>query len=150
MARGCSSMVEHQPSKLDTRVRFPSPAPRRCGRHIVRSDFLQKSLLTHSVAAPFSFKTHGFEADFCFLASVTSLALTFIHPEKSQVALAGPHFFPNPHPSHGIWICFLSHFGQHGVELLWLHMAKVLDTAQFLRLATNGSGERERIIQALN
>ena len=24
---GCSSMVEHQPSKLDTRVRFPSPAP---------------------------------------------------------------------------------------------------------------------------
>ncbi|HIQ87879.1 MAG TPA: hypothetical protein IAD33_10440, partial [Candidatus Scatomorpha gallistercoris] len=40
-------------------------APRRCGRHIVRSDFLQKSLLTHSVAAPFSFKTHGFEADFC-------------------------------------------------------------------------------------
>ena len=34
------------------RVRFPPPAPRRCGRHIVRSDFLQKSLLTHSVAAP--------------------------------------------------------------------------------------------------
>ena len=25
-ARGCSSMVEHQPSKLDTWVRFPSPA----------------------------------------------------------------------------------------------------------------------------
>ncbi len=24
---GCSSMVEHQPSKLNTRVRFPSPAP---------------------------------------------------------------------------------------------------------------------------
>ena len=24
---GCSSMVEHQPSKLDTWVRFPSPAP---------------------------------------------------------------------------------------------------------------------------
>ena len=24
--RGCSSMVEHQPSKLDTWVRFPSPA----------------------------------------------------------------------------------------------------------------------------
>ena len=23
---GCSSMVEHQPSKLDTWVRFPSPA----------------------------------------------------------------------------------------------------------------------------
>ena len=26
MMRGCSSMVEHQPSKLDTWVRFPSPA----------------------------------------------------------------------------------------------------------------------------
>ena len=25
--RGCSSMVEQQPSKLMTRVRFPSPAP---------------------------------------------------------------------------------------------------------------------------
>ena len=24
---GCSSMVEHQPSKLIVRVRFPSPAP---------------------------------------------------------------------------------------------------------------------------
>src|SRR6202043_572304 len=24
---GCSSMVEQQPSKLNTRVRFPSPAP---------------------------------------------------------------------------------------------------------------------------
>ncbi len=27
--RGCSSMVEQQPSKLNTRVRFPSPAPVR-------------------------------------------------------------------------------------------------------------------------
>ena len=26
---GCSSMVEHQPSKLDTWVRFPSPASLR-------------------------------------------------------------------------------------------------------------------------
>ena len=26
MISGCSSMVEHQPSKLDTWVRFPSPA----------------------------------------------------------------------------------------------------------------------------
>src|SRR3954462_13902919 len=25
--RGCNSMVEQQPSKLNTRVRFPSPAP---------------------------------------------------------------------------------------------------------------------------
>ena len=28
--RGCSSMVEFQPSKLITRVRFPSPAPSMC------------------------------------------------------------------------------------------------------------------------
>ena len=27
LLRGCSSMVEQQPSKLNTRVRFPSPAP---------------------------------------------------------------------------------------------------------------------------
>ena len=29
---GCSSMVEHQPSKLDTWVRFPSPALFFCGK----------------------------------------------------------------------------------------------------------------------
>src|SRR5678815_3319715 len=27
LTRGCSSMVEQKPSKLTTRVRFPSPAP---------------------------------------------------------------------------------------------------------------------------
>src|SRR5437870_7289332 len=27
VTRGCSSMVEQKPSKLTTRVRFPSPAP---------------------------------------------------------------------------------------------------------------------------
>ena len=30
--RGCSSMVEQKPSKLTTRVRFPSPAPACCSR----------------------------------------------------------------------------------------------------------------------
>src|SRR5512134_2200410 len=30
--RGCSSMVEQKPSKLTTRVRFPSPAPTSPGR----------------------------------------------------------------------------------------------------------------------
>src|SRR5271166_2251085 len=29
LLRGCSSMVEQKPSKLTTRVRFPSPAPAR-------------------------------------------------------------------------------------------------------------------------
>ena len=43
--RGCSSMVEQQPSKLNTRVRFPSPAPdfqrqdqgtpKRCAPYVV-------------------------------------------------------------------------------------------------------------------
>ena len=32
---GCSSMVEHQPSKLDTWVRFPSPAF-MCEAHALR------------------------------------------------------------------------------------------------------------------
>ena len=37
-ARGCSSMAERQLPKLNTRVRFPSPAPRRRGLRIVRDD----------------------------------------------------------------------------------------------------------------
>src|SRR5215211_589645 len=47
---GCSSMVEQQPSKLMTRVRFPSPAPvpnlsrRACGRLLQRAD----SATTHA------------------------------------------------------------------------------------------------------
>ena len=36
---GCSSMVEQQPSKLNTRVRFPSPAPMR-SQHFVVGYFL--------------------------------------------------------------------------------------------------------------
>ena len=44
---GRSSMVEPQPSKLMTRVRFPSPAPEKQQvRHGKRSDLF---LLTHSV-----------------------------------------------------------------------------------------------------
>ena len=38
---GCSSMVEHQPSKLDTWVRFPSPAffiARKKDRRVIRKD----------------------------------------------------------------------------------------------------------------
>ena len=50
-------MAECQLPKLNTRVRFPSPAPRRRGRHIVRGDFLLKSPLSHFVAAPFQIAT---------------------------------------------------------------------------------------------
>ena len=36
--RGCSSMVEHQPSKLDTWVRFPSPAAlKKCHLNLKRT-----------------------------------------------------------------------------------------------------------------
>ena len=45
-------------------VRVRSPAPRRCGRHIVRSDFFIKSLLTYSVAAPFKITTASLGCDF--------------------------------------------------------------------------------------
>ena len=44
-------------------VRVRSPAPRRCGRHIVRSDFFIKSLLTYSVAAPFKITTASLGCD---------------------------------------------------------------------------------------
>ena len=37
MARGCSSMVEQKPSKLTTRVRFPSPAPGHAARSAART-----------------------------------------------------------------------------------------------------------------
>ena len=36
---GCSSMVEHQPSKLDTWVRFPSPALLFCSGSLDFTDF---------------------------------------------------------------------------------------------------------------
>ena len=51
-ASGCSSMVEQKPSKLTTRVRFPSPAPRKgcpgTGEHRApeRSDGRQPFALT--------------------------------------------------------------------------------------------------------
>ncbi len=50
LERGCSSMVEFQPSKLATWVRFPSPAPRRRGLYIVRDDFLcfASKVISHS------------------------------------------------------------------------------------------------------
>ena len=37
--RGCSSMVEQKPSKLTTRVRFPSPAPDLNLRNFVGIDY---------------------------------------------------------------------------------------------------------------
>ena len=54
-----------------------STAPRRCGRHIVRSDFfIKKSLLTHSVAAPFRIEpaSLGFDSVF-FLKPKMSIIL---------------------------------------------------------------------------
>ena len=42
--RGCSSMVEHQPSKLDTWVRFPSPAFSQEAVRDQAKGYLHKSL----------------------------------------------------------------------------------------------------------
>jgi hypothetical protein len=47
--RGCSSMVEQQPSKLNTRVRFPSPAP--SDRSMVSDRSAGGWLPTHSARA---------------------------------------------------------------------------------------------------
>ena len=46
-------MVECQLPKLNTGVRFPSPAPRRSKRHIACSDLFYKSEQAHSAAPPF-------------------------------------------------------------------------------------------------
>ena len=55
-ARRCDGMVDIADLKSawsdPVPVRVRSAAPRRRGRHIVRGDFFQKSLLTHFVAAP--------------------------------------------------------------------------------------------------
>ncbi len=42
---GCSSMVEHQPSKLDTWVRFPSPAFLRPFLSLEESIVLMRAVL---------------------------------------------------------------------------------------------------------
>ena len=58
MARGCSSMVEQKPSKLTTRVRFPSPAPgpllspRATAEHVCMDKELERpcsSVVEHSL-----------------------------------------------------------------------------------------------------
>ena len=71
-------------------VRVRSPAPRRCGRHIVRSDFfIKKSLLTHSVAAPFRIEpaSLGFDSVF-FLKRKMSIILLRLFFQKSERAHA--------------------------------------------------------------
>jgi hypothetical protein len=45
---GCSSMVEQQPSKLNTRVRFPSPAP-------ASNNFLEQGLLLIEILSEIRF-----------------------------------------------------------------------------------------------
>jgi hypothetical protein len=43
--RGCSSMVEQEPSKLKTGVRFPSPAPACCAASTTALLFLPLRLI---------------------------------------------------------------------------------------------------------
>ena len=56
---GCNSMVERQPSKLDTWVRFPSPAPTKFAvvaqlveRHLAKVEVASPSLVYRSKAFP--------------------------------------------------------------------------------------------------
>ena len=65
--RGCSSMVEHQPSKLDTWVRFPSPA----------SFFAQK----------FFVKSKDFRAFFIVISEAGSLPCFWLRFQKSNAII---------------------------------------------------------------
>ena len=57
---GCSSMVELQPSKLATWVRFPSPAPRRDGfRDHNLTRFIRVGFLIAPLSLPVPQKKHG-------------------------------------------------------------------------------------------
>ena len=59
MIRGRSSMVEHQLPKLNTRVRFPSPAPRRGEPLWFAAFFCAKCGFTVRVAAPLREKSRS-------------------------------------------------------------------------------------------
>ena len=80
-------------------VRVRSPAPRRCGRHIVRSDFfIKKSLLTHSVAAPFRIEpaSLGFDSVFFLKRKMSIILLRLFF--KSQSALTPLLLLSKPNP----------------------------------------------------
>ena len=66
-----------------SRVSFCQHFPRRRGRHIVRGDFLQKSPLTHSVAAPSQLRP----------AALTGAGVTG-HAEDKAHRLSGLWAFP--------------------------------------------------------
>jgi hypothetical protein len=61
--RGCSSMVEQQPSKLNTRVRFPSPAPNNFNG-------LARVLRSHSDNQP------EYRSNFCQRFSVARISMS--------------------------------------------------------------------------
>ena len=73
---------------MGVRVRLPSAAPRRRGRHIVRGDFFQKSPLTHFVAAPFQIEPASLGFDLVLGANlkvVTSKLGACTTPEQSSL-----------------------------------------------------------------
>ena len=78
---GCSSMVEHQPSKLDTRVRFPSPAPRvRTNCAPFRPPAKPGDIHSASFVLPFKSEARGF--GFVFLVLVGANCAPFRPPAK--------------------------------------------------------------------
>src|SRR6266853_3298810 len=70
LSRGCSSMVEQKPSKLTTRVRFPSPAPRlggcRTGEQVeaVKTSIRPQGGIERGRAGARATRHHGQRRDF--------------------------------------------------------------------------------------
>ncbi len=71
--------------------------------------------LTRYVAPPFKSKAYGFEFAFYILASVTSLALTFVHSEKSQAALVLLPFLSKLNPLR--WVSILFNYDSYAQTL---------------------------------
>ena len=95
---GCSSMVEHQPSKLDTRVRFPSPAPRvRTNCAPFRPPAKPGDIHSASFVLPFKSEARGF--GFVFGVSLRLVSIRLPAPRQNKfhsitsLGEAGRHSF---------------------------------------------------------
>ena len=72
--RGCGSMVEPEPSKLMTRVRFPSPAPSDC-----QAEGTLPSAFSHPVGLPYYTEVQpGFIKAYARVARNTQAAVSHV------------------------------------------------------------------------
>ena len=89
--RGCSSVVEHQPSKLDTRVRFPSPAPRQNKFHSITSLGGAERHSFRYICSSFQIRSHRLRI--CVLGEgfvpLRLLLLSNPKPEASDLCFGG-------------------------------------------------------------